>query len=169
MSAAVAITRLDRSAEELRQVAARVRDAKAARRLLAIALVLDGAPRSTAAQQCGMDRQTLRDWVHRDNEGGVEALRNHISPGRPRRLTQAQEQAFESLVEQGPDLERDGVARWRCADLQRQIAQHFSVRYHERSVGKLLARAGMRRLSVRPVHPQKEAAAQAAYKKTSQR
>ena len=51
---AVRITRKDKSAGELRQ--------EAARRMLAIALVLDGVDRKTAAENCGMDRQTLRDW-----------------------------------------------------------------------------------------------------------
>ena len=39
---AIAITRLDVSAVRLREAAARTQDAKAARRTLAIALVLDG-------------------------------------------------------------------------------------------------------------------------------
>ena len=64
---AVRITRKDKSAGELRQEAARCRDGKAARRMLAIALVLDGVDRKTAAENCGMDRQTLRDWAHRYN------------------------------------------------------------------------------------------------------
>ena len=53
---AVRITRKDKSAGELRQEAARCRDGKAARRMLAIALVLDGVDRKTAAENCGMDR-----------------------------------------------------------------------------------------------------------------
>ena len=64
---AVEITRQDLSAAELRREAARSRDAKAARRMLALALVLDGQSRGAAAEACGMDRQTLRDWVHRYN------------------------------------------------------------------------------------------------------
>ena len=59
---AVAITRTDLSARELRRVAATAKDAKAARRMLALALVLEGVDRKTAAETCGMDRQTLRDW-----------------------------------------------------------------------------------------------------------
>ena len=51
---AVRITRKDKSAGELRQEAARCRDGKAARRMLAIALVLDGVDRKTAAENCGM-------------------------------------------------------------------------------------------------------------------
>ena len=58
---AVAITRMDMSAADLREAAARTPDAKAARRMLAIALVLEGWSREAAAEACAMDRQTLRD------------------------------------------------------------------------------------------------------------
>ena len=63
----VAITRLELSAGDLRQEAKRCRDAAAARRMLALALVLEGHAREEAARHAGMDRQTLRDWVHRYN------------------------------------------------------------------------------------------------------
>ena len=59
---AVVLTRKDRTAGELRAVAAKCKDAKAALRMLSIAMVLEGYDRKTAAEVCGMDRQTLRDW-----------------------------------------------------------------------------------------------------------
>ncbi|MGI4792740.1 MAG: helix-turn-helix domain-containing protein, partial [Janthinobacterium lividum] len=68
---AVAITRTELDAAGLRRSAARSKDADAARRMLALALVLGGVTRTDAAVQCGMDRQTLRDWVHRYNELGL--------------------------------------------------------------------------------------------------
>ncbi len=51
----VEITRRELSAAGLRQAAARSRDANAARRMLALALVLDGQAREDAAEACGMD------------------------------------------------------------------------------------------------------------------
>src|SRR5437773_12023308 len=69
MPAGVAITREDYTAAELRRAAARTDDANAARRMLALAQVMDGKTRGEAAACCGMDRQTLRDWVHRYNAG----------------------------------------------------------------------------------------------------
>ena len=57
---AIAITRTELAARELRAAAAKTTDAKAARRMLAIALVMEGVDRRTAAESCGMDRQTLR-------------------------------------------------------------------------------------------------------------
>jgi hypothetical protein len=73
----VQITRLDQDANALRKLAGQTTDARVARRLLAIALVLEGHCRSEAAQSCGMDRQTLRDWVIRYNEQGVAGLSDH--------------------------------------------------------------------------------------------
>ena len=74
MGAAVSITRLDVTAAELRMAAGREKDGSAARRMLAIAMILDGTDRKTAAETCGMDRQTLRDWVHRYNAEGLTGL-----------------------------------------------------------------------------------------------
>ena len=67
MGTAIAV-RTDYSSKELRRLASRVKNAGQARRLLAIAAVLDGAWREAAAKIGGMDRQTLRDWVIRFNE-----------------------------------------------------------------------------------------------------
>jgi transposase len=164
---AVAITRAEHGAAGLRRAAARERDADAARRMLALALVLEGKSRSEAAETCGMDRQTLRDWVHRYNAEGLAGLRDRPHPGRKPRLSPEQMGELEAIVTQGPDPERDGVVRWRRIDLQRVIAARFGIAVHERTVGKLLARLDFAHLSVRPQHPQADPAAQEAFKKTS--
>jgi DNA invertase Pin-like site-specific DNA recombinase len=71
---AVAITRLEHGAADLRLRATRMSDADAVRRLLAIALLLEGSSREAAARATGMDRQTLRDWVHRYNAQGPSVV-----------------------------------------------------------------------------------------------
>jgi transposase len=164
---AVAITREEHSAADLRREAVRTKDADAARRMLALALVLDGHSRTAAAQACGMDRQTLRDWVHRYNAEGLAGLSNRAHPGRQPRLTAAQMAELEALVEQGPDPDQDGVVRWRRIDLRALIATRFGVSFHERTVGKLLDKLNFAHLSVRPQHPESDPKAQEAFKKTS--
>lgn len=164
----VDLTRDDMTAQDLRAAAGRVKDGKVARRMLAIALVLEGVSRKTAAESCGMDRQTLRDWVHRYNDEGVEGLSNRSGGGARPRLTSDQMARLAAWVEAGPDPARDGVVRWRRVDLARRIEAEFGVTFHERTVGKYLDRLGFRRLSVRPEHPNADPAAQAAFKKTSQ-
>lgn len=81
MGAAVKITRTDHTASELRVLAAKTRDVAQSRRLLAIAMVSEGSSRLDGARQTGMDRQTLRDWVHRYNEAGSGGLVSLPTPG----------------------------------------------------------------------------------------
>jgi transposase len=135
--------------------------------MLALALVLEGSSREEAARHAGMDRQTLRDWVHRYNAGGLAGLRDRPRSGRKPRLTPEQGAELAAVVERGPDPDRDGVVRWRRIDLKALIEARFDVRLHERSVGKVLRRLGFARLSVRPRHPKADEAAQAAFRQAS--
>ena len=167
MGAAVAVTRRELTPAQLRSAACASEDPAQVRRLPAIALVLEGVPRQRAAEQTGMDRQTLRDWVHRYNEAGVAGLRSRTSPGRAPLLTPEQKAELRALVVAGPDPERDKVVRWRCADLRAEIARRFAVEVHESTVSAWLQQLGLARLQPRPYHPKKDAAAQEAYKKTS--
>ncbi len=158
---------MEMSAADLRAAAKRSADAKQASRILAIAMVLDGFSREDAARLCGMDRQTLRDWVHRYNKAGLDGLADRARSGRPASLSWVEQGKVASWVEQGAEPARDGVVRFRRIDLRDRIATEFGVELHERSVGKLLRRLGYRRLSVRPQHPQADPAAQETFRKTS--
>ena len=161
------ITRMELDASGLRLAAARSKDAAASRRMLALALVLEGHTRTEAAQAAGMDRQTLRDWVHRYNEQGLAGLADLPNSGAPpRKLTAEQEAAVAEWVRRGPTLEQHKVVRWRLVDLRDEIARQFGVQVHERTVGKLMARLKFSRVSVRPRHPKQDAEALEAHKKT---
>ena len=151
---AVEITRSALSAAQLRRQASRTRDAKAARRMLALALVLEGRSRTEAAQSCGMDRQTLRDWVHRYNAEGLAGLIDRPLPGRPPMLDAAQMRALAEIVEAGPDPVTDGIVRWRRRDLCTVMERRFGVRVAERTMGAILRRLGFARLSAWPRYPQ---------------
>jgi len=167
MSQAIAITNLDYSAADLRRLMSKEKDGQVVRRLLALALILEGWSRTAAAQQSGMERQTLRDWVHRYNAEGVAGLSSRVGPGPTPRLNEAQMAALKELVVNGPDPETDKVIRWRCIDLRDKIEQRFSVEVHKRTVAKWLRLLELTRLQPRPFHPKKDAAAQEAFKKTS--
>ena len=166
MPAAVRM-RSDFSAGELRRLAAATKNANQSRRLLSLAAILDGMSRTEAARIGGMDRQTLRDWVHRFNERGPEGLKDTWSKGHPPRLSIEQRAELAQVVEIGPDRAVHGVVRWRRIDLQRLIAERFGVAYHERTVGKILHQLGFRRISARPRHPAQDERIVAEFKKTS--
>src|SRR5215212_10401179 len=113
---AVPIAR-ERTPAELRTLARRERDGRVGARLLALANALDGMSREAAARAAGMDRQTLRDWVHRYNAEGVAGLRDRPRAGRPCRLDEGRQATLKALILKGPKLERDGRVAWRARDL----------------------------------------------------
>ncbi len=167
MGQPIEITRTELSAAALRAVAGKSDDGAVVRRLLAVALLLEGRSREEAALLNGMTRQTLRDWVHRYNAAGVEGLRSRTGPGRPRFLTDARMEELREIVLTGPNPERHTVIRWRCVDLCAEIVERWSVRVCEQTMGKWLRRLEMTRLQPRPYHPKKDPAAELAFKKTS--
>jgi transposase len=115
----------------------------------------------------GMDRQTLRDWVHRYNAEGLAGLISRVGLGPTPLLNEAQMAELLALVVNGPDPEVDQVVRWRCVDLQEQVARRFSVTTTERTIGRWLRQLNLTRLQPRPFHPKKNLAAQETFKKTS--
>ena len=166
MPAAVGL-RDDYSAEDLRALARRSKTVNQSRRLLSLAAVRDGMDRGSAAKIGGMDRQTLRDWVHRFNAHGPGGLIDNWMGGPKPRLSADQLAELAQIVETGPDPKIEGVVRWRRVDLKRVIGERFGVEFHERYVGKLLKRLGFSHMSARPRHPAQNELVVEAFKKTS--
>ena len=167
MSAAVGL-RDDFTAADLRRLAGEGegRQSGAAAAGAGGGLRWDGSRRQ-AARIGGMDRQTLRDWVHRFNEHGPAGLINIKPTGRRPKLSVEQKEALRQLVEAGPDPEKDGVVRWRCVDLKRVLGDRFGVDLSTVAIGRVLKRLGFSHISARPRHPAQDAQAIAAFKKTS--
>ena len=94
--------RRDYTAAELRRLASSSRNANQSRRLLSLAAVLDGMNRTDAARIGGMDRQTLRDWVHRFNADGPEGLKDNWANGSVSRLSPEQQAELADLVRLAP-------------------------------------------------------------------
>lgn len=166
MSAAVKL-RGDVSASDLRALARRSRDHRQCRRLLALAAVAEGRARSEAAALGGMERQTLRDWVHRFNAEGADGLLDRKGGGRPAKLTASQKADLAAIVEAGPEREETGLVRWRRVDLKAVIEERFAVVYNERSISRLLHELGFSHISARPLHPGQKAWVLEDFKKTS--
>src|SRR5208282_5047750 len=161
--------REDYSAKELRALARRSKDVNQSRRLLSLAAVRDGMDRGPAARMGGMDRQTLRDWVHRFNASGPEGLIDNWTEGPKPRLSAEQLAEFAQIVEAGPDRKRDGVVRWRRIDLKRVIVERFGVDFHVRYVGKLLHKLASRISARGPVMPRSTNGSSMRLKKLSAR
>jgi transposase len=158
--------RRDRPPGVLRKLARSEPDARVARRILAIANALSGMSRQTAAGSAGMDRQTLRDWVIRYNEHGLDGLCDRWGDGRPPKLDAEEKAELLAIVLAGPDPETSGLSAFTRDDLVRICEENFGKRLHATSMGRLLRGLGLSRQKARPSHPQKDPAAQAAFKKS---
>jgi len=159
--------RNDYTADQLRCLARQAKDVSQARRLLAIAAVLDGASRAEAARIGGMDRQTLRDWVIRFNAHGPEGLINIASPGVSSKLA-AEHRAFLSrVVEEGPIPAVHGVVRWRACDLIALLQEEFGISVSDDTIYRALKDLGFAHLSARPKAYRQDPEAMEAFKKTS--
>ncbi len=152
--------------KELRRRARAEKSGRVAARMFAIANVLGGMSRELSARLAGMDRQTLRDWVHRFNAKGVEGLRDLPHTGRPHTLDEDSRKKLCARVEKGPDPLTDGLIRWRRLDLKLWLQKECGVSYDETSVGRILRELGFSHVSVRPVHPSSDPVLMEDFKKT---
>jgi transposase len=159
--------RSDLSAADLRDLARKESDARVSRRLLALAMALDGISRGEAARQAGMDRQALRDWVVRYNAGGVNGLRDRGRSGRPALLAPELEEELRHLIEAGADFERDGVIEYRVKHIRALALRHFGADYSRSGMQGRLHRMKLSYLKPRPIHPKTDPVTQEAFKKTS--
>ena len=158
--------RTDYTSGELRRLAQRTKNAAQARRLLAIAAVLDGTSREDAAKIGGMDRQTLRDWVIRFNARGPDGLINVPSPGVPPKLDEEHKAFLARTVEEGPIPAVHGVVRWRACDLIMRLHEEFGLSVSDDTIYRALKDLGFSHLSARPKAYKQDAEAMDAFKKT---
>jgi transposase len=158
--------RTDYTAGEVRRLATRAKDAAQARRLLAIAAVLDGASRTEAAKIGGMDRQTLRDWVIRFNDQGPDGLINIPSPGVPPKLDVRHRAFLAGLVENGPIPAVHGVVRWRACDLIMRLYEEFGISVSDDTIYRALKDLGFSHVSARPKAYRQDPEVVEAFKKT---
>jgi transposase len=157
--------RTDYTAGEVRQFAKRAKDAAQARRLLAIAAVIDGASREDAAKIGGMDRQTLRDWVIRFNAQGPDGLINIPSPGVPPKLDDTHRAFLARIVKEGPIPAVHGVVRWRACDLIMRLYEEFALSVSDDTIYRALKDLGFSHVSARPKAYKQDAEAITAFKK----
>src|SRR5260221_14321657 len=159
--------RTDYAAGEVRRFAQRAKDAAQARRLLAIAAVLEGASREEAAKIGGMDRQTLRAWVIRFNEQGAAGLINIPAPGMPPKLNAIHTAFLARIVEEGPIAAIHGVGRWGACDLIMRLHEEFGLSVSADTVYRALKDLGFSHVSARPRAYKQDAEAMETFKKTS--
>jgi transposase len=161
--------RSDFEASQLRAVARKTKDASQARRLLALAVIDEGASRTEAARIGGVTLQIVRDWVLKFNAQGPAGLIDRRPPGQPSILSDAHRQHLIERIEAGPIPAVHGVVRWRLVDLIQWLWEEFRIPISKQTLSRELRALNYRKLSARPRHHAKSEAAVSAFKKTSPR
>lgn len=160
--------RHDYTADDLRLLARRSRDADWSRRLLALSVIYDGGSRSQAASMGGVGLQIIRDWVERFNRDGPDGLKTGKARGREPLLNEKQRKALIAVVEEGPVPYLDGVVRWRLADLVQWLWHEYRISVSRQTLGRELNAMGYRKLTARPKHHAQDPQAIEDFKKASQ-
>jgi transposase len=166
MSAAVRL-RGDFDADRLRALARGSKDGPQARRLLALAAIYEGAPRSEAARIGGVTLQIVRDWVLRFNAHGPDGLLDRKARGPASLMQDTHRTALAGIVEDGPIAAVHGVVRWRIVDLCQWLFEAFRLSVSETTMSRELRKMGYRKLSARPRHHAQQDGAIEAFKKIS--
>lgn len=166
MAAAIGV-RTDYTSADLRRLVRRCGDADQVRRMLALAVILDGGSRSEAARVAGVTLQIVRDWVLRFNADGPEGLATRKAPGKASILDDEQRARLAEMVEVGPIPAAHGVVRWRLVDLAQWIWDEFGLSVTRFTLGRELRAMGYRKLTARPRHHGQRGEDIADFKKAS--
>jgi transposase len=108
------------------------------RRLRVVLLKQAGWRQRDIAGALGVSEVTVSRWLARAREGGIEALSDHPSPGRPPGLSAAQRAQIPELLWHGPEAYGFRGRVWTCARVAKVIEQEFGVAYHKGHVARLL-------------------------------
>ena len=163
MPAGIAITNTGRTVDDIIALARKCNDPRQARRLRAVARVIEGElDRGAVALRARVGRQTLCDWVHRYNAQGPDGLKDRPRSGRSPKLDAQQRAEVGRWLEDGPG---PGVPAWTLGLLMERIKAVLGVVMSLEAVRQLVRGLGFRKLSPRPVHPKAKPQAQEDFRR----
>jgi transposase len=136
-------------------------------RLHGLLLVANGHSCRGVADLLGEDATTVQRWVHRFEQGGLEALRDGERPGRPRLLDERQWRQLQRDLRRQPDAFGLDENLWDGRLLSEHLKRHYGVELGLRQCQRLFHQMGFRLRKPRPQVAQSDPVRVAAVKKTS--
>jgi transposase len=108
--------------EHVRRAIRQTRDARLARRLMAVLQVLDGTSPQQVAKRMGVSPRSVYGWVERlSQEGHAEALADRPRNGRPRLLSARELKHLRWLLSRSPEQFGFLCTEWTVAVLRAQL------------------------------------------------
>lgn len=137
----------------IQQEIGRSEDSRYDHRLHGLLLLAAGHSCGEVAELFGEDETTIQRWIHRFEQGGLQALRESERSGRPRALRPAQWVAVQEDLGKSPrDLGLAAVA-WDGASLSEHLRQRYAVRLGVRQCQRIFRQMGFGRREPSPRAP----------------
>ena len=114
-----------------------------------------------------VSRETVRIWVKRFSEEGLEGLSEKPGRGGKPKLSPQEEPVFKKVVESLQD--QRGGGRVNGEEIRQLLLERFEAAYTLDGVYKLLKRLGLVWITARSIHPKADLDAQEVLKKTSKK
>lgn len=143
-----------------------LKDARVARRIIALRLVAAGKGAHEVGQAVSVDERTVRFWVKDFNRDGVDSLRYDRYSGAKPQLPPEKESEVVAAILNDPPKDM-GITVWRAWAVGKWLEQEYGVAYSRTGVYALLHRLGLSFLMPRPHHPESDATAREEFKKNS--
>lgn len=113
-------------------------------RRLAVKRVLDGESQVAVAASLEVDKHTVSKWIRRFRSDGEDGLASRKATGRPRTLTEKQQQRLRRIIiGQNPRQLNFGPALWTLNLVGALIEQLFGVVHHASTISRLLHALGL--------------------------
>ncbi len=148
------------SAEELQALFRQEREARRAKRIW---IVWQTAPQ--IAQQIGVSRRAVQEWVRRYNGEGLAGLASRAGQGREPILSEDERRLVAERVEAGPQA--GDVCSLRGVDFQKFLETQFGKLLSLTTMHRLLHELGYEWLVPRPKHRKSDPEAIPAFQKKS--
>ena len=113
-------------------------DWKEGRRRRAWELKGQGWKQKDIAAALGVSEGAVSQWIKRGREGGVEALRRHVAPGSPPKLSAEQRAQLPGVLKRGAEAYGYRGDVWTTKRVAEVIKREFAVSYHPAHCSRIL-------------------------------
>lgn len=122
---------------------ARSEDSRYDHRLHGLLLLAAGHSCREVAELFGEDDTTVQRWVHRVQQGGLQALRESERPGRPRRLDPQQWRQLQADLRASPREFGLTATAWDGISLAEHLRRRFAVQLGVRQCQRIFRQMGL--------------------------
>ena len=129
-----------------------------------MAHIVEGKSYSEVASYLHVGKETVKGWIRRFKDNGLEGLRESPRSGAKRKLDAKRENEFKQAVIKSQEERKGG--RISGSDIHTLLRDQFDVKCELSTVYNYLQQVNLSWITVRSKHPKQDPKAQETFKKT---